>query len=141
MLNRQGEPGHVLGMDDRTPLTDAWHGMGCVYRRGRDGHVRRVSPLIETIIGRCIEPPGERAMTYVILPRTVTAWGGDRLVAVTQTIKLHYSVPLGSTRTAWVDFSLDALAYLDHDVTATVAWLHHHELWMGRRVRGCRTAG
>ncbi len=74
-------------------------------------------------------------MTYVVLASGSGAMGRDRLVGAGHPIRLEYGVPFGSTRQARIDFDLDALAYLDHDVAEAIAWLRGHDLWMGRRVR------
>lgn len=122
-------------MDDRTPLIDALHSPARLYRRDLDGHHRPVGPMIEVICGRCVEPPGRRGMTYVVLASGSGAMVRDRLVGAGPSIRLEYGVPFGSTRQARIDFDLDALAYLDYDVAKAIAWLRSHDLWMGRRVR------
>lgn len=125
--------------DDRTPLRDAWRGPTRLYRRGGSGHLFPVGDVIEAICGRCVEPPGRRSMTYVVLDVSAGAMAGERLVGGGKTIKLEYRVPIGLTRQARID--LDLLGWLDYDVAAVEVWLRGHELWMGRRVRGCRGAG
>lgn len=133
---RSSPPGHVHGVDDdRTPLQDAWRGPARLYRPDRDGLLFPVGDVIEAICGRCVEPPGRRHMTYVVLGVAAGAMGGDRLVGGGQTVKLEYRVPRTSTRQARLDLDLDVLGWLDYDVAGVEVWLRDHELWMGRRAR------
>lgn len=123
-------------MDDRTPIRDARHGPARLHRPDKDGHLHPVGCVIEAICGRCVEPPGRRAMTYAVLDVAAGAMEGDRFVGFGRTVKLEYRVPAGSTRQAHIDFEMDVLGWwLDYDLSAAEVWLADHELWMGRRVR------
>ncbi len=55
-------------------------------------------------------------------------------------MKLEYRVPSSSTRQARVEYERDVLGWLGSDLTNVEVWLRDHELWMGRRVRGCWAA-
>lgn len=124
---------------DRTSIRDAWHGLARLHRADREGLLHPVSPTVEAITGRCVEPPG-RTMVYVVLGVSAGAMAGDRLVAVGQTVRLEYRVPAGSTRQARIDHEMDVLGWLGSDIAAVETWLRAHELWMGRRVRQGRSA-
>ena len=116
---------------DRTPIRDAQHGPARFHRPDSDGHLRPVGSTIEAITGRCVEPPGRRTMTYVVLLVSAGATGSDHLVGIGQAIRLEYRVPASSTRQARIDYEMDALGWLGSDLAAVEGWLRDHELWDG----------
>ncbi len=52
---------------DYTPLADALPRLDHIHHPDETGRLHPIGPPVEVLVGHCVEPPGRRPMTYVVV--------------------------------------------------------------------------